>query len=75
MPNRSSNVNHKPIRTCVICKSKKHQAEMLNFKIINSKIVYDFFRRLSGRGYYICDAEECVEGLPKWMKKKLKKKK
>ena len=74
MPNRFSKANHEPIRTCVICKSKNRQVEMLHFKIRNGKIVYDFFRSLSGRGHYICDAEKCIEGLPKWMKRKLKKK-
>jgi len=75
MANRSSQAGHQPERTCVICRSKKMQNELLHFKLRDKQVVFDFYRRLSGRGYYVCDAEECLERIPKWIKKQLKKKK
>lgn len=75
MPNRASNVGHTPIRSCVICRKQKLQSELLYFKVRDGEIVFDFKRKLFGRGYYVCDDNNCIDRMEKWLKKMRKKKK
>ncbi|MFA6911324.1 MAG: DUF448 domain-containing protein [Candidatus Cloacimonadaceae bacterium] len=68
----NSKAGHIPIRSCVICKTKRAQKELLGFMMMPSGIVYDLARRLQGRKQYVCPSRECVALLPKWQKRRAK---
>ncbi|MCB5252439.1 MAG: DUF448 domain-containing protein [Candidatus Cloacimonadaceae bacterium] len=70
MPNRNSNAGHKAIRSCVICRQKCLQTELLSFILLFSGIVYDPRRVLQARKYYVCPRQACLQQLPKWRKKR-----
>jgi hypothetical protein len=72
MPNMNSKAGHIPIRSCVICRAKREQKELISFLLMPSGIVYDLSRRLYGRKLYVCPSRECVTLLPKWQKKRAK---
>lgn len=73
MPNKSSNAAHKPVRTCVICKSKQDQRSLLNFFILGKEIVFDIKRAVDCRKKYVCYQEECLKKLPLWVSRQHKK--
>ena len=73
MPNRSSKAGHIPKRTCVVCKNKTRQDELMRFAIIDREIVFDIRKKLACRGYYVCNNNECLLKLEKWLSKYLKK--
>lgn len=75
MPNKASKAGHMPLRTCVACKRKKPQPELMRLVFINGEIVFDLQRRLQGRGYYVCDENRCLEDLKQWLKKRKKRSK
>jgi len=72
MSNRSSKAGHIPLRTCVICRCKTEQQKFLRFVLMDKEIVFDLKRKLSARGYYVCDKNECLERIEKWVKRKVK---
>ncbi len=74
MPNQASNVNYIPQRTCVICRKKKNQSELIRFVILENGVIFDLNRTLKSRGLYVCDNDECLNGIEKWKKKYRKKK-
>ena len=65
MPNKSSNVGHKPIRTCSICKKRNYQKDLIHYKLIKKEVVFDVKRKLPGRGYYVCNDNICIKKLRK----------
>lgn len=46
---------------------------LIRIQVIDNEIVYDFKRRLPGRGYYICDDNQCIEKISIWKQKRLKR--
>ncbi|MCB5263013.1 MAG: YlxR family protein [Candidatus Cloacimonetes bacterium] len=72
MPNQNSKAGHKAIRTCVVCRGKSAQTELLSFILLPSGIVYDPARLLQARKYYVCPQQVCLNQLPKWRKKRQK---
>jgi len=72
MPNMNSKAGHIPIRTCVVCKRKSAQSELLSFVMLPSGIAFDPARRLPARKQYVCQKWDCVSGLAKWRKKRHK---
>jgi len=69
MPNRNSHAGHIPERTCVVCRKKRAQAEMLGFFIMREGIVFDPGNAVQRRKAYLCRNAECYLGLGKWRKK------
>ncbi|HNX03280.1 MAG: YlxR family protein [Candidatus Cloacimonas sp.] len=74
MPNKNSKAAHLPIRTCVVCKKKVDQNQLLNFFLTESGIVFDFRRIIPGRRFYLCPSADCFKGLNKWRKGHQKRK-
>lgn len=74
MPNQASHAGHIAERTCVICRKKQAQMNLLRFVIFNSKFVIDPHRSLAGKGYYCCQEAECLKKLEKWIQKYRKRK-
>ena len=73
MPNKNSKKHHKPERTSVICRKKNLKENLLRFVIIHGEIVFDTKKTFQQRGYYVCDNNECLGRLKKWLKKKKQK--
>jgi uncharacterized protein len=74
MVNKNSHAGHIPERSCVICRKKTCKEELLRFVILESEIVFDIKRKVSSRGYYVCNENSCIEKLDKWIKKKNRRK-
>lgn len=74
MPNRNSKADHKPIRTCVVCKAKREQSQLLSFFMLPEGIVMDVANVLQSRKNYVCLCNECLQGLDKWKLRQTKKK-
>ncbi len=58
-----------PVRTCVACRSRRPQAELLRIAISANGLAPDEQRKLEGRGWYVCkDKLECtsIKGLGKF---------
>jgi len=51
---------HVPLRTCVGCRAKAPQAELLRVIQNSGRLVADPRRRLPGRGAYVHRASDCV---------------
>ena len=51
----------KPMRRCVACRESKPQDELLRFTFDGTKLIPDSGRSNSGRGFYLCADENCVE--------------
>jgi hypothetical protein len=75
MSNKASKAGHLPMRTCVVCRNRKPQTELMRFVFIDGEIVFDLQRCLQSRGYYLCDENRCLEDLEQWLKKKKKRSK
>ena len=73
MPNRSSKADHIPERSCVICMKKTKLHELIRFVIIDREIVFDISEKLGCRGFYVCNNNECLLKLGKWLSKYLRK--
>ncbi|MGC8720309.1 MAG: YlxR family protein [Thermodesulforhabdaceae bacterium] len=59
--------NHVPIRTCIVCGSKRPKKELLRLALNpNGSVVLDPSQKMSGRGAYVCP--ECISQL-KWNKR------
>lgn len=72
MPNRSSNAEHIPHRSCVVCRKKKAKSQLLRFIMLDSEVVVDIKGKLAGRGYYVCDDNDCLNRLDKKVSKLIK---
>jgi uncharacterized protein len=58
-----------PVRTCVACRQRRPQAQLLRITRGVNSLEPDEGRRLEGRGWYVCkDALECqsLKGLGKF---------
>jgi predicted RNA-binding protein YlxR (DUF448 family) len=59
----------RPQRTCVACKTPKDKGELIRVvKTLSSSIEIDLYKKLPGRGAYICPDRNCIE---KALKKKI----
>ena len=57
---------HVPIRTCVSCRSKKAQKELIRLVLDeDDRVIIDEFQNRDGRGIYLCDDTSCMEKLLK----------
>ena len=53
-----------PMRTCIACREMKPKKDMIrNVRNANGEIFADPTGKASGRGAYICTAEECQKKL------------
>jgi predicted RNA-binding protein YlxR (DUF448 family) len=50
----------RPIRTCVGCRSRAHQDDLLRVTAEDGRVVPDPKRRSSGRGAYVHPTRKCV---------------
>ena len=73
MPNKASNAGHLPQRTCVICRKKLVKTDLLRFAILDREAVFDMENQFPDRGYYVCNNNDCLLEIDKWLKKKNKK--
>ncbi len=58
-----------PVRTCVACRTRRPQDELLRIAKASEGFTPDEFRKLEGRGWYVCkDKLECmgIKGLGKF---------
>ena len=74
MPNKSSKKGHLPERSCVICRKKDFKKIIIRFVVIENQVVFDLNNKIWQRGYYVCDNNDCIKKLEKWIKKQKKKK-
>jgi predicted RNA-binding protein YlxR (DUF448 family) len=59
---RQGEGRHEPVRTCVACRQRRPQRELLRIVRRDGGIRLDPLRRLEGRGAYVCpDRSECRE--------------
>ena len=55
-------VAHQPMRTCVGCRERFPQAELIRLRLAGGKIVLDqAHSKLEGRSIYLCPSESCWE--------------
>jgi len=73
MDNTHSRAGHRPIRTCVICRTKAEQQTMLNFFLLQGEIVFDLRRAVPTRKNYVCYNAACLQKLDKWAARHKKK--
>jgi uncharacterized protein len=52
-----------PVRTCVVCRTRRSQRELLRVVARGTTAVVDPRRRLPGRGAYVCPTGPCMEAL------------
>jgi len=57
----------KGLRTCVVCRQRFAQKELLRFVLLGGRPVFDDKKRVFGRGYYVCRG--CLGLLDKKIKK------
>ena len=55
----------KPMRRCIYCRESKPQEELLRFTLKEDTISADTEEKNDGRGFYLCNNTECVEGAVK----------
>ena len=56
---------NKFLRTCVVCREAKNKDELYRFTIVNNEIIVDYFKKLEGRGFYVCKNGGCLKNLTK----------
>ena len=56
---------NKFLRTCICCNETKHKDELYRFTVIKGEVVLDFYKKLEGRGFYVCKNSECLKKLNK----------
>ena len=49
-----------PVRTCVGCRTRDHQGDLLRVVRVDGRLVPDFHRERSGRGAYVHPSQGCV---------------
>jgi predicted RNA-binding protein YlxR (DUF448 family) len=45
----------------------------LRFAILDKEAVFDMGNTFPDRGYYVCDDNNCLMEIDKWLKKKIRK--
>ena len=60
----SSSGDHRPIRTCVACKSKMEKSSLIRLALDErARVIIDNRGKEKGRGVYICHKESCMKKL------------
>lgn len=54
-----------PERMCVACRTKRDKKELIRLVIHQDKVAIDNKKQVSGRGFYLCNTEECIHLLKK----------
>lgn len=49
------------MRRCIACYTSRPQEELIRFTLKEGKILQDNECRSDGRGFYLCDSNECLE--------------
>ena len=57
-------VKNIPMRSCVVCRTKRTQSELLRIGY-NSEKTEIYFNKGNGRGVYLCKQEECISAAKK----------
>ncbi len=65
----------KYLRTCICCNEIKHKDELYRFTLIKGEVVLDFYKKLEGRGFYVCKNGDCLKKLNKKLIEKSMKRK
>ena len=73
MPNKNSRAQHQAIRTCVVCRQRYAQDELMSFFFLDGKLVFDLGRYYQARKRYLCSATECLNAFPNYKRKLAKK--
>jgi len=73
MPNKNSGAQHQAIRTCVVCRQRYAQDELMSFFFLDGKLVVDLGRYYQTRKRYLCSATECLNAFPNYRRKLAKK--
>ena len=73
MPSKNSKKGHLPERSCVICRKKNLKEKLIRFVVIKNQVVFDLNNKIWQRGYYVCNNNNCIKKLEKWIKKQKKK--
>ncbi len=50
---------HIPIRMCVVCKERFPKNELKKFVLTDKGILFDYYQKLPGRGFYLCNKKDC----------------
>ena len=57
----SRKAQDQPIRTCVGCRSRRPQSELLRLALDSrGQVVWDLVRRRPGRGAWLCPSADCL---------------
>ncbi len=73
MPNQNSHAKHQAMRTCVVCRGKYAQKELMSFFFLDGKLVFDLGRHCQVRKRYLCQHTQCLEAFGKLKNKMVKK--
>ncbi len=58
--------NNKLTRTCIGCRAKREKTDLIRIvKNKQNEIIFDFDKKIDGRGAYICDNVTCFEKMVK----------
>ena len=58
------NKHSSPIRSCIICGSKRKKQELIRLVLDEkNQLIQDFAGKMQGRGAYVCDDRSCQERL------------
>lgn len=49
-----------PERTCVCCRKKNAKSGLLRIVVPEDTPIFDRFKKMQGRGYYLCPDKKCV---------------
>lgn len=49
-----------PIRSCIVCRSKKKKKDLFRIICKEDKAYYDNKQCINSRGIYICKSRECI---------------
>ncbi len=64
--NAGSSMVHSPTRTCIACRERSPQVELVRFNFTSDKVVIVAQARLAeGRSVYLCPREKCFDALRK----------
>lgn len=58
---RASTGEHTPVRTCVACRRRRSQAELVRLAATREGVAVDRERRSPGRGAYVCPEADCID--------------
>ncbi len=54
---------NKFLRTCIVCRESKEKDYLYRFTIVEDEVILDYYKKLGGRGFYVCKNKGCLEKL------------